>query len=337
MNDAQGLRRLLNGYRVTQAIHVAAVLSVSDQLVAGPKGVDELAASVDAHPRTLYRLLRALAGLGVYEELDGRRFALAPMGRAMCSDAVEPVAGWAAYVGRPAHWQSWSALLHSVRTGENGFESVFGEDVWSYRRSHPDEGAAFDAGMTSGSASGARAILDGYDFGVFGVIADVGGGRGGLLAAILNRHPSVRGILLDQPHVVSGAAELLEAAGVADRCEVRPGSFFEAVPSGADAYVFKHIVHDWDDAQASAILAVCRRDMPSHAAVLLIERVVPGVADELESRADAALSDLNMLVGPGGQERTVAEFEALLDGAGLQLDRVVPVARDASVIQASPR
>jgi hypothetical protein len=337
MSDAERLRQVINGYRVTQAIRVAATLGISDLLVDGPLAVAELADRAGAHPGSLYRLMRALAGIGVYEELAGQRFALAPMGRALCSDAAEPVAGWAAYVGRPAHWQAWSALLHSVQTGENAFESMFGEDVWSYRRSHPDEGAAFDAAMTSGSASGGRAIANGYDFGVFGVVADVGGGRGGLLAAILNRHPSVRGILLDQPHVVARAPELLEAAGVADRCEVRAGSFFDGVPAGADAYLLKHVVHDWDDVQATAILGVCRRDMPADAVVLLIERIVPGLADDVETRLDAALSDLNMLVGPGGQERTVAEFEALLDGAGLRLDRVVSVARDVSIIEARPR
>jgi len=337
MSDAARLRQVINGYRVTQAIRVAATLSLSDLLADGPLHVAELADRAGAHPGALYRLMRALAGVGVYEELAGQRFALAPMGRALCSDAAEPVAGWAAFVGRPAHWQAWSALLHSVQTGENAFESMFGEDVWSYRRSHPDEGAAFDAAMTSGSASGGRAIAHGYDFGVFGVVADVGGGRGGLLAAILTRHPSVRGILLDQPHVVSVAPELLDAAGVAERCEVRAGSFFDAVPAGADAYLLKHVVHDWDDVQATAILSVCRRDMPQHAVVLLIERIVPGLADDVETRLDAALSDLNMLVGPGGQERTVAEYDALLDGAGLRLDRIVTIARDVSVIEARPR
>jgi hypothetical protein len=338
MSDAVRLSRLLNGYRVTQAIHVAAVLGVSDLLADGPLSVSELADRAGAHPHTLYRLMRALESLGLYEELPEQRFSLTPMGQALCADAPEPVGAWAAYIGRQAHWQAWSALLHSVRTGENAFESVFGEDVWSYRRSHPDESAAFDAAMTGGSTSVARGILDAYDFGRFSVVADIGGGHGGLLAAILERHPSMRGILFDQPHVVTGAADLLGAAGVADRCEVRGGSFFDRVPAGADAYLLKYVVHDWDDVQAAAILAVCRRDMSEDAALLLVERILPGPgAGDRGARQDTALADLNMLVGPGGEERTIGEFEALLDGAGLSVTRVVPTAREISVIEARPR
>ncbi len=235
----------------------------------------------------------------MFEELEGERFASTALSDALRADASEPVAGWAAFVGRPPFWQAWGALLHSVRTGEIGFIEAHGQDVWEYRAQRPEESAAFDAGMTAISAFVARSVVDGYDFGRFHVVADIGGGQGGLLAAILNRWPDLHGVVFDQPHVVARASELLEAAGVAPRCRVVSGSFFDAVPGGCDAYLFKHIVHDWPDDKAAEILRVCRRDMPATATLLLLERVI----ERRNEGSDAAFSDLNMLVNTGGRER----------------------------------
>jgi hypothetical protein len=332
MSAGVDLRRLITGFRVSQAVHVAAVLGISDLLADGPRSVAELAERTGSHERSLYRLLRALATAGVYEEFDGQRFGSTPLGDALRTDAEESAAGQAGFIGRPAYWQAWSSLLHSVRTGENAFRAVHGRDVWAYRAEHPDEGASFDAAMTSMSRYVAGATLDAYDFGRFGTVVDVGGGRGALLAAILGRWPDAHGVLFDQPHVVAGAPSLLDNAGVAGRCRIVTGSFFDAVPAGGDAYLLKSIIHDWPDAESVAILRNCRQAMAPDATLLLVERVIADRNDGF----DAAFSDLNMLVSPGGQERTTAEYAALLAAADLHLTRTVPTASEVTVVEAVP-
>jgi len=331
MDATADVLRLINGFRASQAVHVAAVLGLSDRLADGPRATVELGAELGCDAPSLYRLLRALSTVGMYEELPDGRFASTPLGDELRTG--RPLRSWAAFVGRPAVWRAWSALEHSVRTGENAFTSVHGEDVWAYRARHPDEGLAFDAAMTGLSRWGADAMLDAYDFGRYKVVADIGGGHGAVLAAILARHPGVRGILFDQPHVVAGAPALLAEAGVADRCEVVAGDMFEAVPPGADAYALKSILHDWRDDEAVAILRTCRRAMTPDAAVLILERVLPGPPHGPESAA-SAFADLNMLVGPGGQERTRDEYAALLDRAGLRLVGVTSTPSDVSIVEA---
>jgi hypothetical protein len=332
MTAAADVRRLVNGFRISQAIHVAVVLGISDRLADGPRSAAELAEQTGCEPRSLYRLLRALAAVGVYEELDGQRFRSAPMGDALRTDAIEPVAGFAAFVGRPYNWQAWAGLLHSVRTGENAFRSIHGQDVWEYRIEHPEESVIFDAAMTSQSIFVAQSVLDAYDFGRFTEVVDVGGGRGAFLAAVLNRWPHLRGVVFDQPHVVQGAPELMRRAGVDARCTVVAGSFFDTVPAGRDAYVMKNVVHDWPDEQAVTILRACRAGMTGSATLQLVERLIQAPNEG----PDAALSDLNMLVSPGGQERTEAEYAALLATAGFQLTTVTPTSTDVSVIEAIP-
>ena len=330
-DPATTLRRMVDGYQVSQAIHVAATLGIADLLADASRTSDELAAATDTHPATLYRLLRALAGLGVLHEFDGRRFELAPLGRPLRSDVPESIAGWAAFIGRPYYWQAWPGLLHSVRTGENAFRHVHGTDVWTYRSNHPEESAIFDRAMTTLSRRANAALLAAYDFGRFGTIVDVGGGNGALLSAVLAAHPAVHGVLFDQPHVVSRAAPLLERAGVAGRCRTVGGSFFESVPEGADAYVLRAVIHDWDDETSIRILQVVGRSLAPHSKVLLVERVI---APPNEGR-DAKFSDLNMLVGPGGRERTREEFATLLGASGLRLERVLG-AGGFCIVEAAP-
>jgi hypothetical protein len=327
------LRRLINGYQVTQAIHVAATLGIADLLRDGPLSSDELAAATSTHARSLHRVLRALASVGVLHEGEDGHFALTEIGAGLRSDAAEPLGGWAAYVGRPAHFRAWGALLDAVRTGENAFASVHGSDVWEYRSRHPDEGAAFDRAMTHTSRRANGALLEAYDFGRFDRVVDVGGGHGALLAAVLAAHPRMRGVLFDQPHVVADAAPVLEAAGVADRCEVVAGSFFDAVPPGGDAYLLKAIVHDWEDDEALRILRNVRAAIADGGAVLVVERELGAP----NANPDAKLSDLNMMVGPGGRERTRDELAALFEDAGFALQRVVPTAVGVDVFEGSAR
>ncbi len=333
MDAAAEVLRLIFGFRTSQAIYVAATLGLSDQLVDGPRTVPDLAKATECDPVALNRLLRLLVAIGMYAELPDGRIGSTPMGDQLRSDVDAAVGSFAKLAGAPYHWAAWGALLHSVRTGENAFTSVHGQSVWDYRLEHPDEGAVFDAAMTANSLQVADAVVAAYDFGEFDVITDVAGGRGGMLAAILNSDPRPRGVLFDQPHVVDAASTLLERAGVADRCDIVGGDMFSEVPAGADAYVLKAILHDWRDDEAVAIIRSCRQAMATGAALLIIERLIGDKADSAEATR-TAISDLNMLVGPGGQERTQAEYEALLAEAGLRLTRVVPTASDVYIIEA---
>ena len=329
-DPATTIRRMVEGYQVSQAIHVAATLGIADLLADASRTSEELAAATGTHPPTLYRLLRALASVEVLHELDGRRFELAPLGQPLRSDVPDSIAGWAAFIGRPYYWQAWAGLLHSVRTGENAFRHVHDTDVWTYRSTRPDESAVFDRAMTSLSRRSTAALLAAYDFGRCRTIVDVGGGNGALLAAVLAAHPDVQGVLFDQPHVVSGAASLLERAGVANRCRTVGGNFFESVPDGADAYVLRAVIHDWDDDASIRILTVVRHALAKDGRALIVERVI---APANEGR-DAKFSDLNMLVSPGGRERTREEFAALLESSGLRLERVLD-AGSFSVVEAA--
>jgi hypothetical protein len=314
MSAEQDLLSLVNGFRISQAIHVAAVLQVSDHLAAGPRDIGWLAERTSSHRESLYRLLRALATVGVYEELPDHVFRSTAVGETLRSNVPDSMAPWAHHIGNPAHRAAWDALIVSVRTGENAFETVHGMSVWEHRAGRPEENAIFDAAMTSIAQWVGRDVLDAYDFGEHGVVVDIGGGRGALLASILARNPAQRGILADQEHVVSGAAEVLTRYGVAERCDIAAIDFFDSVPSGGDAYLLKSVLHDWADTEAIAILRTVRNAMSPSAKVLVVERLI----DEPNHGPAVAFSDLNMLVSPGGQERTEAEFDALFETADLR-------------------
>jgi hypothetical protein len=328
-NPYAELMRLTNGYQVTQAIQVAAVLGIADLLANGARTSDDLAAATGTHASSLHRVLRALAALGVFREDADRRFSLTPLGQCLRSDAARPVGPWAEFVGTPYHRASWGDLLHTVQTGETAFRHMYGTDIWEYRSREPEAGVLFDRAMTALSRGAAQAVVAAYDFSRFPRIVDVGGGHGAMLAAILASHPSARGVLFDQPNVVAGAAEVLEPAGVADRCEIVGGSFFAAVPGGGDVYLLKAILHDWEDAEAGAILRNCRQAAGPGATLLVLERVVALPNEDPMTK----LSDLNMMVMTGGRERTEAEFAALLSAAGFRMTAVVRTGAPISVIE----
>ena len=323
---------LINGFQITQAIHAASTLRIADHLKDGPRSVDELASVTQSHAGALYRLLRALAAVGVFREDENRRFSLTPMGDCLRTDSASPIGAWAEFVGSPYVWRTWGRLLHSVRTGENAFQSLNGKDVWHYRAEHPEEGAMFDRAMTDLSRGNAEAVIGAYDFSAFRYVVDVGGGRGLMLAAILHAHPHMQGTLFDQPGVVAQAQPILEARGVAGRCNIVGGSFFDSVPEGGDAYLMRVVIHDWEDAEAIAILKTCRRAMRQTAKLLLIERIV---APPNEVPATKFV-DLNMLVLPGGRERTREEFSDLFAKSGFELTRTAPAGMH-NVIEALPR
>jgi O-methyltransferase domain len=332
MTAVEDLWKLTNGYRVTEAIYVATVLGLSDHLAAGPREVSWLAEQARCDPPSLHRLLHALATVGVYEELPDGRFGLTSLGDTLRRDVAMSMAPWVEHMaGNSSHRAAWGGLLGSIRTGENAFKTVHGVSAWEYRAAHPEDNSAFDGAMTSISQVVAGQVLDNYDFGDFATIVDVAGGRGALLGAILARYPDSRGVLADQAHVIAGAPDVLRALGVQDRCEVVAVDFFHRVPEAGDAYVLKSIVHDWEDPEAIAILRNVRRAMGPTAVVLVVERLL-GDAGELGTLA--AFSDLNMLVGPGGRERTAAEFDALFAAVGLRRNRTVTTPSGFVVLEA---
>jgi len=324
------MRRLITGFRVSQAIHVATRLGIADLLTEGARSSDDLAAATETDPDALYRLLRTLAAAGVFHEDANRTFSLTELGNCLRSDAPESLAGLASMVCQPYGWQAWSELGYSIKTGQNAFRHVHGVDLWTYLKEHPEESEPFNRAMTDLSRIAAVEVVSAYDFGRFARIADIAGGRGAFLAAILKRWPQSHGVLFDQPHVVSGAQETFDAARVSDRVDIVAGDFFKSVPA-ADAYVLKLIIHDWEDAESIRILASCKAASPQ-ASILIVEDIVGPPNETL----DAKLFDLNMLVTPGGRERTSEEYAALFAAAGYLFNGVTPTAIGIGVFEGVP-
>jgi hypothetical protein len=325
--------QMLAGRWVSQAISTAAHLGVADALAGGPQAPEAIAERIGAHAPTLRRLLRALASVGIFAEDDAGRFRQTPASEVLRADVPGSLRGMAMYMGSRAAALAWADLPASVRTGEPAFRRVHGKSFFEHLGASPDDARAFDRGMHGVSSGEIPAILAAYDFGAFGTIVDVGGGDGTLLAAILDRHPGPRGVLVDVPHALEHARERLRASPHGARIELVPGSFFEAVPPGGDAYLLKHIVHDWDDERAVQILRSCRRAMPAHARLLVIDAVLQPGNDPHFGK----LLDLEMLaITEGGRERTEREHAALLEAAGLRLARVVPTLAPPALVEAVP-
>jgi DNA-binding transcriptional ArsR family regulator/2-polyprenyl-3-methyl-5-hydroxy-6-metoxy-1,4-benzoquinol methylase len=322
---ARALAQLLVGNQLQQAIHVAARLRIADRLADGPRSAEWLADAAGAHPGALRRLLRALAGAGIFVEDDDGRFALTPLAEPLVSGprSALPFALWAGGVS----YQAFGALEHTVRTGEPAFEQLFGTEFFAYLAAHPESGDVFDAMMARHTEPLAPAIAR-YDFGDVETVVDVGGGRGELLASVLSERPALRGVLFEQPRLLADARRHLARAGVADRCEVVSGDMLVAVPPG-DVYLLKSVLHGLRDADAVQVLVNCRHAIRPHGMVLLAELVLPPGAAPSPGR----LMDLLMLVGCHGRERTAAEFATLLEAAGLRLTAVVPTKHAYSLVE----
>lgn len=314
---------LVNGYVVTQAIHVLCRLDIPDQLAAGPRSVSDLATAVGAHEHSLYRLLRAIAAIRLLDELPDRRFGLTPLGDALRSDVPGSLAGWAAFVGRPYYWKVWARLYDGVLTGEHAFRLEHGVGPWEYRQKDPQDVAIFNRAMNSLTGSISPAVVAGFDFSSAQTVVDVGGGGGLLLMEILEANPGARGILFDLQGTVEDARAFVASSGVGERCELVAGDFFKAVPSGAEVYLLKSILHDWYEPEATAILRTIRAAARVDSVLLVIERILGGPNED----APAKFADLNMMVAAGGQERTREEWEKLFAGAGWRLDEVRPASR----------
>lgn len=317
------IEQLLGGHAATMSLCAAAQLGIADRLASGPLGAGELAASAGVDASALYRLLRALASLGVFTEPEPGTFALTPAAerlRTGAPDSLLDAVRFTSEVSIPA----WGELMHSLETGEPAFERVFGAPVFDYLQTHPDAAATFDHSQAQGGRALHAAVAAACDFAAGETIVDIGGGTGALVAAVLERNPEVLATIFDLPHVVERAR-----AAPSRGCDHVAGSFFDAVPPGADTYLISRVIHDWDDADATAILANCRRAMRGDARLLVVERIVPPGDEPHASK----LMDLNMLVIAGGRERTTAEYRALLTDAGLRLARIIDTGTAVSVLE----
>jgi hypothetical protein len=330
------LFRMISGFYVSRAIHVMARLRIADHLSNGLLGAEELARRSAVHAPSLRRVLRLLVTAGILTEDDKGRFALSPIGDCLRADVPGSMRAVALLFGGITE-RAWSDLLYSVETGEPAFRRVFGKDSFAYLAEHPEEAANFDAAMSVFSAPIATVVAAAYDFSQVRRVIDVGGGNGTLLAGILDAHPSLRGTLFDLPEVVARAHPRLRELGVADRCNAVGGDFFAEVPSGADVYLLKHVIHDWCDERAIAILQQCRKAMSPSAKLLIIEGVYPPRIDQSDASRGAAANDVNMLVCTGGRQRSEEEFRSLHAAAGLKTSRIITTNLPfASIIEGVP-
>jgi hypothetical protein len=318
-------------YWTSCIVYVAARLSLADHLADGPEGVDELARLTGTNAPSLYRLMRALANLGILTESAARRFALTPLGEALKTGAPGSARASVLTIASDTWMRGFCELQYSVQTGKVGFEKSLGEPFFDWLAKHPEEASLFSETMIGFHGAEPPAVAGSYDFSNFKTVVDVGGASGNLLATILGRYPAPRGILFDLPHVVRDAPALLAARGLADRVTIQAGSFFEIVPEGGDAYLLSHIIHDWSEKQCLSILGNCRRAMGPASRLLIIEMVLP----EDDTPHPGKMLDLVMLVGVGGQERTAQEYRALLEKAGFRLTRIVPTPSAVSIVEAT--
>lgn len=327
------LRELIMGFRVTQLIHVAAGLDLADHLAGKPRTAQELATLVKAEPAVLYRLLRALASIGVFAESSGGTFEMTPMAELLRRDRPGSLHSTAMLYGDPFIWDAYGRLSQAVVDGKSAFEHLYGQPFYDYLGRHPAAAALFHETMTGFSEQEAGAILVAYDFSAVRSIVDIGGGQGALMAALLRAHSHLSAVIFDQSPPGDDARRQFLESGIQARASFVQADFFAAVPDGADLYVLKSIVHNWNDSAAVAILRNCRQAMPPHGRLLLAERVVPPG----NAPSEAKLFDINMLVTVGGQERTEAQYAALLHAAGLEMSRVIPTGSPLSLVEATPR
>jgi alkyl hydroperoxide reductase subunit AhpC/2-polyprenyl-3-methyl-5-hydroxy-6-metoxy-1,4-benzoquinol methylase len=316
----------------SRIVYVAAKLRLADHLASGPKTADELAGPTETHAPSLYRLMRTLAHLGLLSEDAGQRFSLTPMGEALKRNA--PGSSYATVLTLASNWcaNGFGELLYSVQTGRSGVEKYLGMPVFDWLGQNPELASLFSETMVGFHGAEPAAVAAAYDFSKMKTIVDVGGATGHLLTGVLSRAPGARGILYDLPHVVRDAPALIGSRGLMDRVTIEPGSFFEGVPCGGDAYLLSHVIHDWSEEQCLTILGHCRRAMNPGGRLLLIEMVLP----HGNTPHPGKVLDMMMLVGPGGRERTEEEYAKLLAKAGFRLTRIVPTESAASIIEAVP-
>jgi len=317
---------------VSAIVYAAAQLGVTDHLTSGARSAEEIAGPLAVHAPSLHRLMRSLAGLGILTESEGQRFGLTPLGEALVTGAPGAARSTVIAFCNPAFWHSWEEIVYSVQTGKKGFDKAHGMPLFDFLARNPEAASLFSEAMVGFHGAEPPAVASGYDFSTIGTVVDVGGATGNMLAAIVSRHPTTRGVLFDMPHVVQDAPALLHARGVEDRVSIESGSFFERVPAGGDAYLLSHVIHDWSEEQCLTILGHVRSVIKPDGRLLIVEMVLPPG----DTPHPGKVLDIAMLVVPGGQERTEAEYATLLGKAGFRLMRVVPTESAVSVVEAIP-
>lgn len=327
VSSAQMLSQMLVGAWITQGIYVAAELGIADLLAEKPRTAEELAEQAGAHGRSLYRVLRALAGMGIFAEDAQGRFSLTPIAEHLRSDVPDLHRSFAIMMGAE-FYQSWGNLLSAVRTGKEAYLKTYGVPFFQYMTEHPERHKIYDAAMEGFAVAETESMVDAYDFSAFKTVIDVGGGNGLVLASILRQHRDVEGILFDLPAVAERTRAIFSGMGLDGRYQVVGGDFFSSVPAGADAYVLRHIIHDWDDDDAIQILRNCREAMNPDSRVLVVEIPIPQGNEPCFGK----WLDLMMLV-VGGRERTEEQYRQLFSKAGLKLNRTVPTAHEISLIE----
>jgi hypothetical protein len=319
---------ITGGVWITKSLYIAAKLGIADLVATRPQTAGELAQAAGAHAPSLYRVLRALASVGVFAEDETGRFHLTPLAETLQSSTRGSLRDMAIVWGAPWHWQAWGSLLHGVQTGATAWDHALGMSLFEYFMSHPDHFELFDGAMSGFSGLEAEAVAAAYDFSGIRTLVDVGGGHGLLLATILRANPHLRGVLYELPPVAEGARKLLAELEVLERCAIVAGDFFESIPAGGDAYIFKNIVHDFDDDRAIAILTNCRRAMSPQAKILLVQEALPTG----NTASVGKLLDIQMLL-IGGRERTASEYATLYAAAGFELTRLVPTPSPLHIIE----
>jgi hypothetical protein len=326
------MMQLLFGKQLTYSLSGVARLGVADHMDRTPRPVEEIAAQCGAHAPSLYRVMRMLAGFGVFKEEPKRNFALTPVGELLKTNAPGSLRYMAMMFGEEFSTRAYEHIAECLRAGGDGVSQAYGKQIWEVFAERPEQCETFQRAMTNSTSVAAQAIIEAYDFGGIKRLTDVGGGHGLLLASILRRNPGMQGVLFDRPEVV-GHVPKGAFAGCEGRIKIEEGSFFERVPEGCDAYIMKHIIHDWSDEHCRTILSLMRKKLPKHGRVLVCEMVV---TDE-PGPTPAKMLDIEMLVMTvGGKERTEEEFGKLFASSGLRLSRIVPTGRPISVIEAVP-
>jgi hypothetical protein len=326
-----GLFQILNGAHVAGAVSCLAQLGIPDLIDAAPKSAEELAAQIGADSSALYRLMRATACVGVLSEGPDGKFSQTPMSKVLRSDATPSLRSLAIMGGREWHGRGWSHLDYCVRTGKQALEKIYGAHIFEYFKQNPTEAQIFNDAMTQISMIDGPAVADAYNFDGIRSIVDIGGGHGLLLATILKKNPQMKGTLYEMPHVLEGARNG-PLKPVMDRCTLASGDMFSSVPAGADAYIMKHIIHDWPDDACVKILKACRASVNSAGKLLVVDNVIlPG-----NDFSPSKFLDLQMLIFPSGCERTEKQFRQLFAASGWQLNRIIRTAAADSIVEGVP-
>ena len=324
------LIEMSTAYWVSKVVYAAAKLGLADHLSEAPQSAAELAGVTRTHAPSLHRLMRTLASVGILTEDDAQRFALTPLGAALKTGAPGSARSSVLTIASPWFVGAFEQIMHSLETGDTGFQKNMGMPIFDYLGQHPEDASMFSETMVGFHGAEPAAVAAAYDFSSFEKVVDVGGATGNMLAAILGRHAGPRGVLFDMPHVVSDAPALLEERGVDQRVTIESGDFFKMVPAGGDAYLLSHVIHDWSEEQCLTILGHCRKSMKPNGRLLIVEMVLPAG----DTPHPGKMLDMVMLVLPGGQERTESEYSSLFGKAGFRLVRVVPTESAVSVVEA---